>query len=136
MTRTIDKLLVCVSTGTILTVIESLCGAIDKSLSFLCLVMITDFITGLLCGAEEHNLSSDICIQGLFKKLFILVYVIIGHWLDVLIDVNYIRTAICYMYATGEVLSIIENGVRLGVPIPEPIKKALSVINGGEDNED
>lgn len=136
MTKTVDKLIVCTSSGVILTVLEVIFGSIDTSLSFLWLVMIIDFITGILCGAEEHELSSDICIRGLFKKLFILVYVIIGHWLDILLGVDYIRTAICYMYATGEVLSIIENGARLGVPIPEPIKKALEVINGGEDNED
>ena len=36
------------------------------------------------------------------------------------------------MYAIGEVLSIIENGVTLGVPIPEPIVKALDILNGGK----
>lgn len=129
------KLILCVSTGTILTLLEQFCGVIDKSLTFLCMAMIFDFITGLLCGTFEHTLSSEKCTKGLFKKLFILVYVVLAHHLDVLLNVDYLRTAVCYMYATGEVLSIIENGVRLGVPIPEPIKKALELLNGGEDNE-
>lgn len=135
MTKSIDKILLCSSTGIIATIIEQLIGCVDKSMTFLFMVMIIDFITGMFCGASEHNLSSDICIKGLFKKLFILVYVIIGHQLDIVLDVSYIRTAICLMYATGEVISIIENGVRLGVPVPEPIEKALQLLNGGENNE-
>lgn len=135
MTKSIDKILLCSSTGIIATIIEQLIGGIDKSMTFLFMVMIIDFITGMFCGASEHNLSSDICIKGLFKKLFILVYVIIGHQLDIVLDVSYIRSAICLMYATGEAISIIENGVRLGVPVPEPIEKALQLLNGGENNE-
>lgn len=129
------RMVLCVGTGTIITIIENLFGTIDKSLCFLCLVMVLDFITGLMCGATNHELSSEVCTKGLFKKLFILVYVMVANHLDNLLDVNYIRSAVCYMYATGEVLSIIENGVTLGVPIPAPIKKALEVLNGGEDDE-
>ena len=66
------------------------------------------------------------------KKLMIFVYVMIAHHLDVLLSVNYVRIGVCYMYAVGEVLSIIENGVTLGLPVPEPIKKALEMIDGGE----
>lgn len=130
-----DKIMLCVGTGTILTLLERLFGSFDKSFAFLCLVMFLDFITGLMCGASKGELSSQICVNGLFKKLFIFIYVIVGHHMDVLLGVNYVRIGICYMYATGEVLSIIENGIALGVPVPAPIKKALEMLNGGEDNE-
>lgn len=129
------KSFLCVIVGIGLTLIEELFGAVDKSLLFLCLVMCLDFITGLMNGFNSKSLSSAVCTKGLFKKLFIFVYVIIGHHLDVQLDVNYIRPAICYMYATGEVLSIIENGVKLGVPVPTPIKKALEQLNGGGKDE-
>ena len=136
MTKTLDKFVVCVGTGTLITVIEKVMGIIDTSLVFLCLVIGLDFLTGVLCGIVEKNLSSDACTKGLFKKLFIIIYVIIAHHLDIVLHVNYIRTGICYMYATGEILSIIENGTRLGLPIPEPIKKALKILNGGNEDED
>ena len=135
MTKSFDKFMVCVMMGSGVTVLENLFGKFDKSLGFLIMVMIIDFATGLLCGWYEKKLSSEICTRGLFKKLFILVYVIIGNYLDRLLGVDYIRMGICYMYATGEVLSIIENGVTLGVPIPSPIKKALDILNGGKEDE-
>lgn len=135
MDKSIDRLFVCAASGTMLTLIEQLLGNIDRSFTFLCLVMVLDFITGILCGIEQKSLSSNICIKGLFKKLFVFVYVIIGHHLDILLGTDYVRMGICYMYAIGEVLSIIENGVVLGVPVPTPIKKALEILNGGDDDE-
>lgn len=126
------KVASCILSGCFLTVITALFGSIDYSFIFLCICMLTDFLTGLMCGAYRHELSSDICIRGLMKKLMIFVYVMIAHHLDVLLSVNYVRIGVCYMYAVGEVLSIIENGVTLGLPVPEPIKKALEMIDGGE----
>ena len=65
----------------------------------------------------------------------VLIYVMLAHHLDILLGVDYVKVGVCYMYAIGEVLSIIENGVVLGLPVPTPIKKALEMINGGDDNE-
>ena len=127
----IEKIL-CICGSGLLTAFTVLFGAVDYSFIFLCLCMVTDFVTGLMCGAYTKTLSSDVCIKGLMKKLIILVYVMIGHHVDVLLGVDYVRTGVCYMYAIGEVLSIIENGVTLGVPIPEPIVKALDILNGGK----
>lgn len=135
MTKNIGKFITCVLMGGGVTILENLFGTYDKSLGFLCLVIVLDFITGVLCGFSEHTLSSDVCTKGLFKKLFVFVYVIIGNHMDIMLNTDYIRAGICYMYATGEVLSIIENGVRLGVPIPTPIKKALEIINGGGEDD-
>ena len=122
----------CGLSGIFFTIATFLFGAVDYSFIFLCICMVTDFLTGLMCGAYNKNLSSDVCIKGLMNKLLILVYVMIGHQVDVLLGVDYVRVGVCYMYAVGEVLSIIENGVTLGVPVPEVIVKALDMINGGE----
>lgn len=137
MTKSVDKLITCATAGGILTVVELIFGRIDYSMIFLFIVMCADFLTGVMTGYKSKTLSSKICTDGLFRKFMILIYVMIGHHLDVLLHVEYIRMGVCYMYATGEVLSIFENGVKLGVPIPEPIKKALDILNnkGETSNE-
>ena len=40
------------------------------------------------------------------------------------------------MYAVGEVLSIMENGTKLGLPVPTPIQKALKILNESVDGID
>lgn len=135
MFKNFDRLMLCATNSVCLTFVTVLVGKIDYALIFLLIGMITDFITGMLCGFYNKNLSSNTAIKGLMKKLFILVYVMLAHHLDVLLNTQYIRTAVCYLYATGEVLSIIENGSTLGLPVPDPIKKALEILNGGDEDE-
>lgn len=133
MTKNIDRFVTCITTGGILTVIELIFGRIDYSMIFLCIAICTDFLTGMMVGFNQKELSSKVCISGLFKKLMIMIYVMLGHHIDILLNIDYVRVGVCYMYATGEILSIFENGVKLGVPIPEPIKKALDLINNREE---
>jgi len=116
-----------------MTFINLVFGKIDYSFGFLMLVMLLDYITGLMCGWLDKSISSDKATRGLFKKLFVFIYVIIAHHLDVMLDKDYVRVMVCYAYAVGEVISIIENGTKLGVPVPEPIKKALELLNTKED---
>ena len=132
MTRTLDRFMTCVGLGGLATVFNLTIGKMDYSLAFLMLVMVIDYLTGLMCGWLDKSLSSEKAIRGLFKKLFVFVYVIIGHHMDMMLHVDYVRIGICYMYAAGEVLSIIENGTKLGVPVPEPLKKALEIMNKGD----
>lgn len=132
MTRTLDRFMTCVGLGGLATVFNLTIGKMDYSLAFLMLVMVIDYLTGLMCGWLDKSLSSEKAIRGLFKKLFTFVYVIIGHHMDMMLHVDYVRIGICYMYAAGEVLSIIENGTKLGVPVPEPLKKALEIMNKGD----
>lgn len=135
MYKNIEKFLMCLTTGGLLTMIELVFGSIDYSLIFLFIAMCSDFMTGVMVGVRTKSLSSEVCFGGLLKKLMILVYVILGHHLDVLLHVDYVRIGVCYMYATSEVISIFENGVKLGVPIPEPIRKALELINDSKKSE-
>jgi phage-related holin len=48
------------------------------------------------------------------------------------------RDAVAYFYIANELLSIIENGGRLGAPIPPVIRQAVEVLKGkggnGNDN--
>ena len=129
MTKTIERFLACVEIGGVMTFINLVFGKIDYSFTFLMMVMIIDYLTGLACGWADKSLSSNKATKGLFKKMFVLIYVIIAHHLDIMLKVDFCRIGICYMYAAGEVLSIIENGTKLGVPVPEPIKKALKIMN-------
>ena len=136
MTKTIQKFSTCVGVGGMLTIIEHLFGTFDCSLEFLLIVIVLDYITGLMCGWYNHDLESNKATRGLFKKMFIFIYIIIAHRLDAMLKVDYIRIGVCYMYAVGEVLSIMENGTKLGLPVPTPIQKALKILNESVDGID
>ena len=117
----------------LITLITFLFGGMDKSLMILLLVMFTDLITGVVKGAKNHELSSEKCFEGIAKKLFILIYVMLAHLLDMLLDTTYVRIAVCWLYIVNDIISIIENGAQFGVKVPKPILKALEVMQDDED---
>lgn len=133
--KTFDRFMTCLTTGTLITALELIFGKCDRTLIVLLICMFFDLITGILCGVKKENLSSNTCFNGLKRKLFILIYVIIGNQLDLLLNTNYIRIAVCSMYIVNEIISIIENGTILGVPVPKPIQKVLEIINDEKEGE-
>ena len=57
-----------------------------------------------------------------------LLYVLIAARLDMVLEVEYIRNAVCIGFIANEVLSIVENAGMMGVPMPSMIKKAVDIL--------
>lgn len=121
-------------------------GGWDSSIATLLIFMGIDYISGLAIAGifhkspktESGTLSSNRCWQGLFKKCMTLFFVVVGNRLDMLVDSTYIRDAICIAFIVNELISIIENGKLMGIPIPKILDKAIDLLNeknGGAANE-
>ena len=102
-------------------------GAWDTALAVLIVFMVCDYITGLLKGWYNKELSSDVGLKGIARKFLILIVLIMAVVLDRLLnDGTWIfRSLVCYFYVANEGISILENVVVLGLPVPEQIKNAL-----------
>lgn len=48
--------------------------------------------------------------------------------LDILLNTNYVRDAVCIAFCVNELLSIVENTSLMGIPYPPAIKKAIEVL--------
>lgn len=120
--------------GTLLT---WLFGGWELGLQILIILMILDYVTGLMCGYKNEELSSKIGFAGLKKKFTTLIILILGVLLDRLLGQEWMfRTMVIYFYVAMEGLSILENAAILNVPIPEVIKKALAQLKEKGDGED
>ncbi|MGI5895202.1 MAG: phage holin family protein [Candidatus Merdivicinus sp.] len=132
---------VCGAAGAIGGAIAAAFGGWTHDLSWLVAFMAIDYITGLLVAflgkspkTEGGGLSSAVGWLGLVRKLATLLLVLVAHGLDVMIGVNYVKTAAVIAFMVNEVLSILENASLLGVPMPEIFQKALEVLKGkGEE---
>ena len=105
-------------------------GGYDGFLYALIFFMVIDYITGVMCAILERKLSSDIGARGIFKKVLIFILVAIAHIIDSRIIGNggAIRSAVIFFYASNEGISIIENAARIGLPIPEKLKKVMAQL--------
>ena len=111
-------------------------GGLDGSLYTLCAFVVVDYITGVLKAIVEHKLSSHIGAEGITKKVMIFLLIGIAHLLDVEIvgNGNVMRDAVIFFYLSNEGLSIIENTIKLGLPVPQKLKDVLNQIK--ENKED
>ena len=126
---------------TLVAVIGTICtwlfGAWDTPIGILILFMVLDYITGFIRGYVNKELSSDIGLKGIARKVIILIVLIVAVGLDRLINTGtwLFRSLICYFYIANEGLSLLENCASLGVPIPSKILDALAQLKDGEKKE-
>lgn len=112
------------------TFISEYIGEFDSAIYALLIFMIIDYLTGLLCGIVSRNISSRIGFKGICRKVMILCLVGMANVLDkhILQTGTVLRTTVIFFYLSNEGISIIENTVFLGVPIPNRLHKILKQL--------
>ena len=98
-----------------------------KALIFM---MAIDYTTGWIKAIYLKELSSAAGFKGIAKKIMILCLVSICHIIDVHVigDKSIIMSAALMFYIGNEGISILENAVLIGIPVPEALKKALKQL--------
>ena len=130
------KDLICAGIGMIGSFVVSFFGGWDASLSTLVIFMAIDYVSGLITAGVFHKstktdsgtLESRVGFKGLCRKCMILLFVLIGHRLDLIVGTTYIRDAVCIAYIANETISIIENAGLMGIKVPEVITNAIDVL--------
>jgi len=118
------------------------CGAIagffggwNELLTMFCYMMVLDYVTGLIVAvrgkspkSECGGLSSRAGLDGLFRKVFMLIMVAVANTVDQVTGANIFRTAIVCFFIANEGISIAENAQLMGVKIPAALLKALDFM--------
>ncbi len=109
----------------------------DGLLYALVLFVVVDYITGVMCAANDHKLSSEVGFRGICRKVLIFLLVGIGHVLDTQIigTGSVLRTAVIFFYLSNEGVSLLENAGHLGLPIPEKLKVVLEQLHDRSEKE-
>ena len=111
-------------------------GGWDMALQTLLLLMVLDYITGLICAGKDKTLSSSTGFRGLGKKIIILIVVGVGVSVDNVAGTNgIVRNMVIFFYASMEGISILENAARSGVAVPDKLKDMLVQLKEGNKKE-
>lgn len=125
----------------ILAMIIALIGYMYNAITAIVIVfaflMLIDYITGMIASYLEKTWDSKIAIRGVIKKvgyIFLLLITIlfdysiinVGTTLGITLTTVGIFTLLttCWLIST-ELISVVENLGRMGVPIPDFLKKAF-----------
>lgn len=118
----------------------------DLSLKLLIIFITVDVIFGILRSIKEHAIASTIGIDGIIRKVGMIVSILVCLLLDYMIEVNLIgfipneiieilpikkvgiATLFNILYIAFEILSIFKNMIRCELPIPKKLQIYLERI--------
>lgn len=120
--------------GTALTYIF---GGWDVALITLVIFMGLDYVSGVMIGAKNKKIDSEISYSGLKRKLMIIFILIAAVALDRLIGNEQwvFRTAVCWFYIGNEGISLFENAGKLGMPYPQKVLEMFTQLKDKGNSE-
>lgn len=127
-------------------------GIVAVPIIILVIAMIIDYITGMMSAWLNAELSSKKGIKGIVKKISYLALVAVAMIVDWLIfqglrqiniDMKYsvfFAVLVAVWLIINELISVLENLSRMGVPIPNFLKKLINrlktTVDKGDDQSD
>lgn len=135
-----DKNIIIISLSAVGSFIGAFFGGMTLILKFLLMLMLIDYLTGMIVAARglstkstNGKLSSKAGFDGLMRKLMIIIWVLIGHYADFTFGWNIIANGIMFAYMANELISIMENSMAMGVPVPSVISRMIESLKEKSD---
>ena len=100
-------------------------GGLDSVMTVLLVLVACDMVSGLLKAIMLKRLCSDIGFKGIAKKVCMFIFIGIAHVLDreMLGNSPVLRDGVMMFYIASESVSIMENAIDMGAPVPEILKE-------------
>ena len=113
-----------------------LLGGWDKLIQALLLLMVIDYISGLIKAITQKELSSKVGFKGIGKKVLTLLVVAVAVIAENMIGIPAMREIVIMFFAVNEALSILENAGQSGLKLPPKLKESLIQIRDKENKEE
>lgn len=118
-------------------------GGWSEGLTTLLILMIVDYISGLVVAGlfqaspktASGGLESKAGWKGLARKVATLLIVMVAYRIDVALGTNYLMNAAVIGFIVNELISLVENAGLMGIPMPKAITKAIDVLTAKADIE-
>ena len=110
-------------------------GGWDLLLKSIVILMVLDYVTGLLKSIYNKKLSSEVGFKGIIKKIIIFIVIATAYVIQgVLESVIPLREITIVFFICNEAISLLENASEF-VPIPSKLKEVLVQLRDKEENE-
>lgn len=107
---------------------EAYIGNFDKYLQVFLILMLLDYVSGIIAAIYNKQLNSEIGYKGIMKKFAIIICISVARQIDILDLYDskiLIRPLVVMFFTINEILSILENLAKTGIPIPEVMNHTL-----------
>lgn len=118
----------------------------NKGIQVLVAFITLDVIFGVLRAIKEHSVNSTIGIDGIIRKVGMLITIIICLFVDTILDINLIsfipeeinkylslpkiglNSLFTILYVVFEILSVFKNMYKCKLPLPKKLKTFLEKL--------
>lgn len=132
-----DKLFNSISivVGVVGGIISSALGGFDMLIKALIIIVVLDYILGVIKAIYNKELSSEIGFKGLIKKFVMFLVVVLSVVLQKIVgDAIIIRDITIMFFIANEGISILENAAVF-IPLPDVLKNTLMQLRDKDNNE-
>ena len=106
-------------------------GGWDTTLKVLGIMAAIDYITGVFVAGFNGELKSKVGFKGIVKKVVLFLLVAADTQADPIMGTNSaIREATIFFFIGNELLSLLENAGRIGIPLPSAVTNAVEILGG------
>ena len=113
--------------------ITFLFGGWSALLSLFFFVIVLDYLSGIGAAViSGQGLSSAVGFKGLIKKFATVAIVALSHQIDGVMGTDVIMYGSLYFFIANELISIVENYGRMGLPLPQRLKGIIKVLKERE----
>lgn len=107
-------------------------GGWHITLGILAVMVLLDISTGVLKGFMLKEVRSRTLSNGLFRKAGFVALIILAQMIDLWIGVPFFRTLVVGLLIANEAISVVENLVQMGVPIPKKLVQFLQIVRDSD----
>ncbi|WP_144502201.1 phage holin family protein [Bacillus thuringiensis] len=112
-------------------------GGWDATLKVLVIMAAIDYLTGVCAAGYNGELKSKVGFKGIAKKVVLFLLVGVATQLDTALGSNSaIREATIFFFIGNELLSLLENAGRMGIPLPQALTNAIEILGGKQKQEE
>lgn len=104
-------------------------GGLDTILICLTAMIVVDYLTGVMQAVATKTLNSNIGFKGIAKKVTILLIVALSYIIEQATNGGFqIREIVIMFFIANEAISLVENAVKIGLPIPQKLVDILEQL--------
>jgi toxin secretion/phage lysis holin len=118
--------------GALIALLAGAYGGMHPLVQTLVVLIGLDFASGIILASTTGTVSSDASFRGMGKKAMMLVLVGAASAYNATQPLGFdAGAAVAGFFCTTELISIVENAGRLGLPIPKTLTDALAKLGSG-----
>ena len=111
-------------------------GGYDDILRVLVILVVLDYITGVLKAISTKTLSSSVGFKGLIKKILIFAVVATAVSVQIIVgDTVPLREIVIIFFICNEAISLLENASEF-IPIPAQLREVLIQLREKSDKDE